>query len=179
MRVVFLFMLVTIVGTTGCARDDAKEQAKADPLKGIKFDKAPEPAPQPAPKPAEPDIGVKGNAQPKGLVQGVRAAAYRPQRLNELKQIGIFFTQLVDETGGKNPRTEDEFINYIKRDSNTIAEAIKDKYYILNLKVNMRDGNAVIAYESLQDQGGYQSVRVAGSVAPIPIDELKKLVLQP
>ncbi|GEM_PF-6895090 len=120
--------------------------------------------------------GLPKNAPPKGLVQGVRAAAYRPERLNELRQIGIFFNQLCIEMN-KNPRTKEEFIDYIKRDASSIAQALKDDYYILNLKVNMRDANAVIAYESLQDQGGYQSVRVDGSVAPIPLEELKKLLM--
>jgi hypothetical protein len=42
--------------------------------------------------------------------------------------------------------------------------------------VNTRDAGAVVAYESLQDQGGYQAARVDASVAPIPEAELRKLL---
>ena len=137
----------------------------------------------PAPAPGQPEAlprerGLPKNGPPKGLVQSVRAAAYRPERLNELRQIGIFMTQLVDQNNGRVPRTKEEFIDYIKRDAASIAQALTDEYYILNLKVNMKDSYAVIAYESLQDQGGYQAVRVGGGVEPIRPDELKKLLMQ-
>ena len=172
-------LIVVGLGPAGCAKEDP-QQAKANALKGVQFgepkNEPPAPEPPPPPKKNENEPKVKGNAPPKGLVQGVRAAAYRPERQNELRQIGIFFNQLYIETN-KNPRTKEEFIDYIKRDAGSIAQALKDDYYILNLKVNMRDANAVIAYESLQDQGGYQSVRVGGSVEPIPIDELRKLLM--
>jgi len=133
-------------------------------------------APQAPVQPPPIERGLPKEGPPKGLVQGVRAAAYRPERLNELRQIGIFMNQLADLNNGRAPRTKQEFIDYIKRDAAGIAQAIEEEYYVLNLKVNMRDSNAVIAYECLQDQGGYQSVRVDASVAPIPRHELEKLV---
>ena len=174
---ILVLLLTFVIGTIGCSTKEEPKQANADPLKGVTFDKPkaePPPPPQPPPQPM---LQVKGNA-PKGLTQNVRAAAYRPERLNELKQIGLFFHTFVDERNGKNPKSDEEFIDYIRRDSNSLALAIKEKYYILNLKVNMRDAGGVIAYESLIDGPGYQSVRVDGSVGPLCEDELKKLVLQ-
>ncbi len=179
MRLLAIFILFAAFGltTTGCSKEEPK-QAKGDPLKGVTFDKPkPEPEPPPAPPP-QPGLQVKGNPVPKGLVQNVRAAALRPMRQNELKQIGLFFATFADEHGGKGPRTEEEFIDYIQRDARDIAQAIKEKYYILNLKVNLRDANAVIAYESLRDGLGYQAVRVGGSVEPVSEEDLNKLVLQ-
>ena len=129
------------------------------------------------PVPPQPiERGLPKEGPPKGLVQGVRAAAYRPERLNELRQIGLFMNQLVDQNNGRVPRTKEEFIDFIKRDAASIAQAVQEEYYVLNLKVNMRNASAVIAYECLQDQGGYQSVRVDTSVGPIPLHELKQLV---
>lgn len=164
--ILLLIGVVVIVVVINLPRGDHDVQAKGNA--------PPVQAPvQPQPLPREHGLPKKG--PPKGLVQSVRAAAYRPERLNELRQIGIFFNQLYIETN-KNPRTKEEFIDYIKRDAGSIAQALQEDYYLLNLKVNMRDANAVIAYESLQDQGGFQAVRVDASVAPIPLDELKKLV---
>ena len=179
MRLLMVLGLLAIigVGTTGCGKknDGAGGQAKVDPQKGVVFDKPPEPPPEPPPMPADGGLQIKPNPQPKGLVQSVRAAAYRPERQNELRQIGLFFRHYEVEQN-RTPRTEEEFIDYIKRDASGIAQALKDKYYILNLKVNIRDSNSVIAYESLTDSGGHQAVRVDGSVMPIPVDELRKLV---
>src|SRR5262249_7337106 len=120
-------------------------------------------------------LQIKPNPPPKGLVQNIRAAAYRPERQNELRQIGLFF-QTFEIDQRRVPRTEKEFIDYIKRDASGIAKAVEEKYYILNLKVNMRAANDIIAYESLTDAGGHQCVRVDGSVAPVPVEELRKLL---
>lgn len=167
-------------GLIGCSNgDDAKQQAKNGALKGVQFgDPKPDP-PVEEKKPEPPDVlQVKEKPAPKGLVQNVRASAYRPERQNDLKQIAIYFRTFTDERNGKNPKTDDEFIDYIKREANHLAKAIAEKYYILNLKVNMRNANGIIAYESLIDAGGYQAARVDGSVQAIPEDELRKLLME-
>jgi hypothetical protein len=167
------------LGTTGCGKkDEPKQAANGGALKGVVFgDPKPEPKPEPPPMPADGGLQVKPNPPPKGLVQSVRGAATRPERQNELRQIGIFFKLFADERNGKNPSSDEEFINYIKRDAGGIAKAIQEKYYILNLKVNLRDSNNVIAYESLIDAAGHQAVRAGGTVEPIPVEELRKLVM--
>src|SRR5688500_3346530 len=58
---------------------------------------------QPQPPPPI-ERGLPKEGPPKGLVQGVRAAAYRPERLNELRQIGLFMNQLADQNNGRAPR---------------------------------------------------------------------------
>jgi hypothetical protein len=182
MRTFILIGALIVVGLSpaGCAKEDP-QQAKANALKGVQFgepkNEPPAPEPPPPRKKDENEPQVKGNPQPKGLVQGVRAAAYRPERLNDLKNIALFFQQFVDQNNGRNPRTEEEFTDFFKREAGELVGRIKEKHYIVNLKVNMRDGNAVIAYESLQDQGGYQSVRVNGAIEPIPLEELRKLLM--
>src|SRR5262245_35564042 len=115
-------------------------------------------------------------AAPKGLVENVRAAAMRPERQNELKQIGLFYHSYVGEFNHP-PRTEDDFAKYIERDARQIAEAIKDKYYVLNLKAKIT-GAGVIAYEPLLDGGRHLSVRTDGSVDLLSPEELQNLLKQ-
>jgi len=128
---------------------------------------------QPQPLPGE---RFKPIAAPKGLVENVRAAAMRPERQNELKQIGLFYHSYVGEFNHP-PRTEDDFAKYIERDARQIAEAIKDKYYVLNLKAKIT-GAGVIAYEPLLDGGRHLSVRTDGSVDLLSPEELQNLLKQ-
>ncbi len=165
-------------GLIGCGNgDDAKQQAKNGAMKGVQFgDPKPDPPPEQK-KPEPPDVlQVKGKPAPKGLVQGVRAAAYRPERQNDLKNIGFFFNEYVT-SHGRNPATEEDYLKHIEREAPHLAKAIRDKLYALNLKAKSFSSNSVIAYETLLDQGGYQSVRGDGSVQPIPEDELRKLLM--
>lgn len=128
----------------------------------------PAPGVQNAPLPTTPPQ----NQQPKSLVQSIRAAAYRPQRQNELRQIALFFQTFHDERK-HNPKTDEEFSAYIQRDAGGIAQALRDKYYVLNLRVNMR-GPGVIAYESPLDGGNHLVVFVGANVAPMSPADLKK-----
>lgn len=172
--------VILACGLGGCGNgDDAKQQqAKNGAMKGVHIG---EPEPEPPPvekKPEPPDVlQVKGKPAPKGLVQGVRAAAYRPERQNDLKNIGFYFNDYVT-AHGRNPATEEDYLKHIQREAPHLAQAIRDKLYALNLKAKSFSSNSVIAYETLLDQGGYQSVRGDGSVQAIPEDELRKLVTQ-
>jgi hypothetical protein len=118
----------------------------------------------------------KPNPNPQGVVENVRAAAMRPERQNELKQIGLFFHAYVTEHN-HNPRTDDDFVKYIEREARHIGEAIKDKYYVLNLKAKIT-GAGVIAYEPLLDRGCHLSVRTDGSVDLLSPEELQNLLKQ-
>ncbi len=115
-------------------------------------------------------------AAPQGVVQNVRAAAMRPERQNELRNIGQFFTIYFNDFN-RNPKTEEEFAKYIERDAPKIAEAIREKHYVLNMKAKI-GGPGVIAYEQLPDGGRHLAVRTDGSVDLIPPDELQTLLMQ-
>ncbi len=140
-----------------------------------------DPPPAVHPNPAQ-QVSVPPPAKeqpPKTLVQNVRAAALRPERQNELRQIGLFFRNFEIENN-RNPRTDQEFIQYIQRDAPVIAKAIQDKYYILNLKVKMKGGSSgVIAWEYPADGPGHLVVRVDASVSPMSAEELKKALAAP
>jgi len=129
--------------------------------------------------PPQPEQNVahfgKHNPQPKGVVQSVRAAAYRPQRINDLKQIGQLFIAFAGEFN-RNPRTEDEFIMYIQRDSRDLVQAIREKYYVLNLKARM-SSNSAIAYESLTEANCHQTAHGDGSVSLVTPEDLKTMLM--
>ncbi|MCS7047403.1 MAG: hypothetical protein NZO58_13680, partial [Gemmataceae bacterium] len=164
----------------GCGqRQEGKQEAKADPLKGITFDKqktTPEP-PQPPPQPQTPPQGVpfaKGAHPQQGLSQSIRAAGYRPERQNELRTIAMFFTQFHTEFN-RNPRTEDEFIQYLQREAPKIAEALREKYYVLNLRARLTSDSA-IAYESLTEANCHQTARGDGSVGLVSPEDLQRML---
>lgn len=144
--------------------------------------KPPEPAPPGQPVQGQPVQGANDGGRfkpipnPQGVVQNVRAAAMRVDRQNEMKSIGQYFHLFVNDFN-RNPRTEQEFAKYLQRDLPKLAEAINEKYYVLNLKAKVGSGG-VIAYEELLDAGSHLAVRTDGSVALIPPDELKKLLTQ-
>jgi len=180
MRIPMMVAAVILAcGLSGCGNgNDAKQQAKNGEMKGVQFgDPKPEP-PMEEKKPEPPDVlQVKNKPAPKGLVQNVRAAAYRPERQNDLKNIGFYFNDYVT-THGRNPSSEEDYLKHIEREAPHLAKAIRDKLYALNLKAKSFSSNSVIAYETLLDQGGYQSVRGDCSVEAIREDELRKLLTQ-
>lgn len=143
-------------------------------------EKKEEPVAQQPQEPDEPEEAKplpKQKAQPKSLAQNIRQAALRPERQNELKTIGTFF-KLFYDTNNKNPRTEKEFLDSMRRDAPVVVKAIEKKEYILNLNVNMRSGapRGIIAYDPLIDGPGHQAVGTDLSVSPIPTAELNKLL---
>lgn len=142
--------------------------------------KAPEPVAEEPEAPQDPKPQPQAKEQPRSLAQNIRQAALRPERQNELKQIGLFFKEFVDARNGKNPRTVDEFTDSLKVQYPLYVKLLKEKTYILNLKVNMRPGapTGVIAYDPLIDGAGHQAVRTDLSVSPIPPAELKQLLAQ-
>lgn len=169
--VLVLIVVVLILVVKNMPSGDKDAQAKGEVPEGA------QPVIQPRPGPGDAGGRVKPNPNPKGLVQNIRATALRAGRQNEMKNIGQFFVLFVNDFN-RNPRTDDEFVQYIQRDDRGAAEAIKEKYYVLNLKANVRGGGGVIAYEELLDAGQHLVVRTDGSVALIPPDELQKLLMQ-
>jgi hypothetical protein len=120
----------------------------------------------------------EGNPDKKGgtyIVSTVRGQGYRTERRNELKQIGLFFTNFCDGTP-KTGRTKDAFLEFIKRDSKAIHEAIRDGYYVMNMNARM-DSSSIIAYERDIDRGD-KHLCVMGdcSVDYLPVQEVKDRV---
>ena len=174
MRVFLLCTLLATIAATGCGNKEDPKQAKADPMKGIVIG-VPKPDPEPPPPPPPDPFKGKGNPAPKGLIGGVKAAAYRPERQNDLKTIGQMFVLYV-QTFNRNPKTDEEFVKYFERDAPAVAKAVRDGLYALNISAKL-SSNSVIAYETLMDQGGYQAVRGDTSVEAIPEAELRKMTM--
>jgi hypothetical protein len=128
---------------------NAAEPQKAparDPLADFK-----PPPPPPKPKLNKENVDIGDKPRP---TSGIRARADRPRRQNELRQIGLFYTQYRD-TFNRPPPTVQDFTEYIKREAFEIKQAIDEKYYVL--LPNVRD-NGIVAYERDPDQGGRHGV---------------------
>ena len=119
----------------------------------------------------------KLNPQAKGVVQSVRNAAYRPERLNDLREIARFFNLYVNDIG-RNPKTEDEFVQYLQRDAPKIAEALREKYYVVNLKAKVASSQSVVAYEKLTEANCHQTARGDCSVSLVTPEDLAKLLME-
>jgi hypothetical protein len=111
----------------------------------------------------------------KSIVGNVRGAGYRTERKNELKNIGTFF-QLYCEAAPKSARTKQGFMDFMKRDSKVIWDAIDDGYYTINVKADHTSSMSVIAYETDIDRQGYLAVRGDLSVDYITAEELNAAV---
>jgi len=107
----------------------------------------------------------------KSIIGNVRGAGYRTERKNELRQIGLFFQQYA-EAAPKSARTKQGFMDYMKRDSKVIWDAIDDGYYTINVKADHTAANSIIAYETDIDRQGYLAVRGDLSVDYITQQEL-------
>ena len=161
-------VLVVILMNKNNAEPVVAEKKKEEPV--VEQPEEPEdPKPQVQPKP-----------QPKSLAQNIRQAALRPERQNELRQIGLFFKEYVDSRNGKNPATLDEFTNSFRVQFPLFKKLLDEKTYILNLKVNMRAGapRGIIVYDPLIDGAGHQACGTDLTVFPVPTAELKKLLAQ-
>jgi hypothetical protein len=140
--VLLILLIVGVVVIVLAMGDRGDAQAKGKP----KFDPPvePQPPPQQDPPKKDPpkDVGDKPRTEGTFYLR-----INRIERLNELKQIGIFYTQYSD-TFNRPPRNADEFVKYIARDAPAIAKAIQDKYYFI--VPNARSG--IMAYEFQPDQ---------------------------
>ena len=124
---------------------------------------APAPAPvQPVVQPPAKDIGEK-----KRYATNIRLRAERPQRLNELAQIKIFY---MDFGGGtRPPPSAEDFAKSIGRDAPAIKQAIDEKYYVI--VPNVRSG--IIAYERDPDTNSRHAfIDTMGGAREISTQEL-------
>lgn len=111
----------------------------------------------------------------KGVIENIRGAAYRTERRNELRQIGVFFAQFC-ETTPKDKRTLEQFLTFIKNDARQIHDAIKKGYYKVNLSADPNAPASIIAFESTVDRQGYLCVHGDASVDYVSAEKLKKLL---
>lgn len=157
-------VLVAAASATGC-----NKEKKADP------------APVSPPNPAQVNPGQDVQAQvlgplkvdptPKGKETLPGRAVERPMRLNELKQIGLFYRNYEVERN-RPPAKAEDFLAYMQRDAPDIAEAIKVGHY--QIVPNVRPSSEkVIAYEQQPDRAGNHYVTKGDtSVVPMTTPEL-------
>lgn len=137
--VILVVALVVVLAVSAMNNREPDDQAKAK-LQALLAAQKPAPPPPPVqPPPQFKDIGEKKRA-----TDSIRARADRPDRLNELKQIGLFYQQYILNFN-RPPTTVQDFTEFIKRDSAGIKKAIDEKYYFLVVQVKGQSG--IVAYE--------------------------------
>ena len=94
----------------------AKSNRDADALAKARPPVAQLAAQKPADPPAKPNFDKVDIGEKKRDNTNIRLRVERTARLNELRQMGLFYTQYRTEFN-KPPPTVDDFINYIKRDA--------------------------------------------------------------
>jgi len=151
--VILVVVLVVVLAVSAMNNREPDDQAKAK-LQALLAAQKPAPPPQPV-QPAKPNFDGVAIGEKKRSNDSIRARADRPERLNELRQIGLFYTQYKTEFN-KPPQTVQDFTEYIKRDSPGIKKAIDDKYYVVLPKVSANTG--ILAYEFDPDTRGQHGV---------------------
>ncbi len=110
----------------------------------------------------------------KSIIGNARGAAYRTERKNELKQIGLFYSQYCDSGIPKSARTKEGFLDSIKRDAKVIHETILDGYYQMNMRADHTSSQSIVAYERDPELNGtHLVVRGDTSVDYVTAQELK------
>jgi hypothetical protein len=161
-----VLVVVFAIGAMGNPAADAQALARRQAARAA----ANQPADPPPAKPAQPNHDKVDIGEKKRDNTNIRLRIERTARLNELRQIGLFYTQYRTEFNKPPPAVQD-FVNYIKRDAPAIVQAIDEKYYVVLPKVSANSG--IVAYERDPDSAGRHGV-VDSSGAPrdITTDEL-------
>ena len=124
-------------------------------------------------------IGGEVVREPKSLLGSIRARGDRAALDNELRQIVLFLNQYANDLPNPNARSLDGFLNFMKRDSPKIHDAIKaEKYYTVNVKARLGSSD-IIAYETEIYSNGYYAARADNSMGFVSAPELKAGVGQP
>ena len=117
-----------------------------------------------APKQPAKDIGEK-----KRDATNLRLRAERTHRLNEMRQIALFYEDFRSTNGNRPPATVEAFLKHLPRDAQEIKKAIEDKYYVI--VPNVRSG--IVAYEFDPDTRSMHGFVDSGAaVSEISTDEL-------
>ena len=178
----WLFMPMIVLLAAGCRSEDSnkpKTRIVANNTDGGNKDAVPNPAPQPQPAPApvvvppqkaDPDLDRKKGGS--SIIGSARGAAFRAERRNELRQIGLFYQQFVEGTP-KSGRTKEAFLKYIQRDAKVIHDTIAEGYYQMNMRADVGTSTSIIAYERDIDRTGHLCVMGDTSVDYVPLPTLK------
>ncbi len=158
---VIILVIVQNLPTKERNKGSGEQVAKQDPPK--------QEQPKPEPKQEEQLIGKKIREEGSGL----RTRINRTERLNELRQIGLFYQSF---GGGVRPPSKlEDFVNSLKREAPQIAQAIQEKYYAIRL--NVRSG--IVAYEYDPDNfGKHGVVDTGGAARDITTEELLAMIKQ-
>jgi hypothetical protein len=152
-----VLVVVFTIGAMGNPVADAQALARRQAALAA----ANKPADPPA-KPAQPNHDKVDIGEKKRDNTNIRLRVERTARVNELRQIGLFYFQY-RTTFNKPPPTVQDFVNYINRDAQAIVQAIDEKYYVVLPKVSADSG--LVAYERDPDSAGRHGV-VDSSGAP-------------
>ncbi len=174
MRIVANSILVGLaVAFIGCNNNREVTVLKIDP----------KPVEQPKQAPQQVPPGVQPQAQPPaktpqvreqkpGLVQTIRGRVARTERVNELRNIGQFFSLYANDVMNPNQRSAEGFKAYYKQ-ARAIAEAIDTQQYVVNVKAR-QSGESVVAYEDVLEDGGYMAVWGDGRVERVAATQLQE-----
>ena len=105
------------------------------------------------------------------VIPNVRGSGFRSERTSDLKQLSLSFSQFCEEFKGA-ARTHESFLAHI-RTFGPIHDAVKEGYYVMNLKARA-NGKDIVAYERDEDAQGHLCVRANGEVSYVPAMQLKK-----
>jgi hypothetical protein len=145
----------------------------AAPWNSIGADKKPAPNNNPEPQ----QVGKLGGnvvKEPKSLLGNARRRADEVARDNEMRNIALFFQQYCLVNRNPGTRTLDSFLDFFKRDSNAIYNAVKEeKAYTVNVKA--RDGSEdILAYETdPYSDGTYYCIRANSQLEYVSEQKLK------
>jgi hypothetical protein len=178
-KIGLLPMLGMLLVAVGCGQQEPpKVQQPLQVAKG----NTPDNNPGTQPPVGQPPVGQPPvnqppvKAPPKSLAGNIRARANATERMNDLKQIGIFYNQSYLEFN-KAPRSAQDFAEYCKT-AGPIYTAIKDGTYRINTKGPIQ-GPTIVAFEWEQEGPGHLAVRLDGSVEMVTPAELKAAGLIP
>ena len=160
--VVVLVLVVVLIVVIAMNIGGGDPQARGNVVVPPPLDnKAPEKPPEQQPPK---DIGGKKRDQ-----TNWRLRIERPQRLNELRQIALFYQDYRSINNDRPPATVEAFLKHIAREAPEIKKAIEDDYY--KIRPNVRSG--IIAYEFDPDTRGMHGiVDTGGSAREMSTEEL-------
>ena len=121
-----LVLTATVLCVNGCDK-----KAKTEPQAGKKTEQD-----QGNPLNQRSPAGVVNTGGGNAAAMAVRRGVEIQRHQGDLMNIGIFYQQYVTENG-KAPAKLEDFIEYIKKDSPSIATALKDKTFTLILLANL------------------------------------------
>jgi len=128
---------------------------------------------QPQQQPPNNKLGGDVVREPKTVLGNIRARGNRAEADNEMKQISLFFHQYADLHKNPKTRTLDSFLDFLKRDSNSIYNKIKvEKYYTMNLLARLGSED-ILVYETEEYTKGYYCFRANNQMGYVPAQELK------